>query len=259
MNLLLYSKYSKQCQVLITLININNIGSMFTQFCIDDPRIRNQIIKSDLKIGQVPAIIIYENNQIQDIYEGNRAKELVNSIVYNILLEDAKNRPPTPEKVYNVSENENPIKNLENVKRGETSIDDLIMENDLENDVKKENEDDPMGMQDRIQSEYIFREKIKPRDIINKESESGGDNFQSRFQKDVKISSMVDIGLDPDSKPEEIKSVKTGPKINVQSILNQMEKERQEPEKGRQTFDENREKGENKKKSKSNIKGTFIE
>ena len=77
--LLIYSKYSRHCIDLISIININGIN--LSRICIDEPRIREQVLTSPLvQILVVPCILVPDGSTYTK-YEGDAAFKLVNTII----------------------------------------------------------------------------------------------------------------------------------------------------------------------------------
>jgi len=81
-SVLLYSKYSSKCKNLFNIINNNKIELNLTSVCIDNKKIRNKIKRDKLfEIKEVPTIINIYSNGGAEKYEGNKAFQLIESVL----------------------------------------------------------------------------------------------------------------------------------------------------------------------------------
>jgi hypothetical protein len=93
-SVLLYSKYSSKCKNLFNIINNNKIELNLTSVCIDNKKIRNKIKRDKLfEIKEVPTIINIYSNGGAEKYEGNKAFQLIESVI----VKTYPSRPRTPE------------------------------------------------------------------------------------------------------------------------------------------------------------------
>ena len=232
MDILFYSKYSKHCVDLLNIINVNGV-TCFTQLCIDEPRIRQQLLKSKkIKIRQVPCILLVEDLKFQT-YEGDFAFKLVNTIIETNLIKQSQQSQQSQQQ----QSQQTKIQYVEEQKVPYTSIDDIIEDENEKEDVADDNEKKGSpSFQDRYADMHISSptQKLKPKDnkkISGKASEI--ENERNLFiestppenRAGVKMTSINDVGLDltKGKPPTPIQSVKTGEPINISKLMSSIE------------------------------------
>lgn len=102
--ILLYSKYSPQCQQILQILNGSSIDYI-KPVCIDNVAIREQIVRSKrLNISTVPCILlVYTNNKIEKFEGKNVSSWLYTQISDNLptantpLNQDTQNMTPYPQ------------------------------------------------------------------------------------------------------------------------------------------------------------------
>ena len=193
--------------------------------CIDEPQIRDRILKSTiLQIRQVPCII----SDDKKVYEGELAFRFVNSII------DA-NAPPAPVNNNNTTPNTTPnttsntTSNNNEGPKGYTSIEDIP--EDTQEEITEESKSD--SYQDRYSKMHVSSGselKSKSKKIANKaaEMEKERNSLNEPPPSDrtsMRVTSLNDVGLDLSKGRQEnpIKSVKTGAPINVNKLMSAIE------------------------------------
>jgi hypothetical protein len=235
--MLLYSKYSKHCIDLLNIITINEIAG-FTNVCIDEPQIRDRVLKSStLKIRQVPCIV----SEDKQVYEGELAFRLVNSII------DA-NAPPMPSNTTSstdtstsmntnsstntsTSMNTNSSTNTNNPpqqKKTYTSIEDIVEDSSEEppRSAKDDFQDRYSNMHVNAGSELKSKSKKMASRVAELEKERNApSDIPPPDCTAMRVSSLNDVGLDLSKGRREspIKSVKTGAPINVNKLMSAIE------------------------------------
>jgi hypothetical protein len=87
---LLYSQYSSHCKNLIDLVQKYSIDFGLTNICIDNEKIRNQIMSSKkITIECVPCILIYFADGVVEKYDGSNAFRYIEDLI-------TKSLPPPP-------------------------------------------------------------------------------------------------------------------------------------------------------------------
>ena len=235
MDIIFYSKYSPHSIDLLNILNINDI-TCFTKICIDEPRVRNQILKSTaLSIRQVPCIITKDvGDSKYQTYEGELAFRLVNSII------ESNSRRIIKESITEQNTNVGIQPKSNNNAGGflHTSIEDLPEEVSIRQnttDISSLEPESETGFQGRYSDMHINTDtpKLKPKDnkkISNRASEIEKERKTyietNRSPSDrTGVTSINDNGIDiTKGKPTEpIESVKTGAPINVNKLMSAIE------------------------------------
>jgi hypothetical protein len=98
---LLYSKYSPQCQQLVGAIKTAPVNLMseigLTMVCVDNEDIRSKIkTATSVTVESVPTVLIVYNNGGVEKYEGERAFGWIDQTVRNLSPPPPPPPPPTP-------------------------------------------------------------------------------------------------------------------------------------------------------------------
>lgn len=216
---LIYSKFSKSCHEILTLIDQNDIGIDFNLLSIDDATMRERIMKDDrFSIKFVPCILII--NQLSGIinqYETDKAFELV----YNYIKMNQQSiigQPPMEQQLHIESQfiPEPQTESVQSLPKdtNETHTSILDLEEEEEEVIKKPK------IPERQSPGNTMKKRINVAEIM------------SRSKKEVEVTpnlarpsyspSGVDITKGP---PEPIKSVKSGSPISVAEIMANASKE----------------------------------
>jgi hypothetical protein len=138
-SVLLYSKYSSRCKNLFDIIKNNNVDLSLTTICIDNKKIRKRI-KNDkmFQIKEVPTIITIYSNGGAEKYEGNKAFELIESLIvkppqpptqiYSPLQPVAVSKHPQPKQEEEDNQEELPAVKIPSRMRKVSTIDDIPMD-----------------------------------------------------------------------------------------------------------------------------------
>ena len=233
--MLLYSKYSKHCIDLLNIITINEIAG-FTNVCIDEPQIRDRILKSaTLKIRQVPCII----SEDRQVYEGELAFRLVNSIIdANAPLMPANTPSNTPSNTPTNTPTNTTSNTTSNTtanspdnsgqKKTYTSIEDIVEDEGENPPPAKDNsfQDRYSNMHVNAGSELKSKSKKMASRVAELEKERNAtSDIPPPDRTAMRVTSLNDIGLDLSKGRQElpIKSVKTGAPINVNKLMSAIE------------------------------------
>jgi hypothetical protein len=223
---LIYSKFSKSCQELLTILDQNDIGIDFNLLSIDDKSMRTRIMKDKrFNIQFVPCIL--NVNQLSGVvsqYEADKAFELV----YTQLQMDE-----TQEVEYEPKSQEIPIEQQLHIEsqyipptpqpastseHGQTAISDLIDEEEEEQEeeyIKK-----PL-MPERQEPGNSIKKRINVSEVMSKSKKEVQQEPQSLARPSYN-SAGIDVTKGP---PEPIKSVKSGAPISVAEIMAQTAKD----------------------------------
>ena len=213
---LIYSKFSKSCQELLTILDQNDVGIDFNLLSIDDKSMRNRILKDTrFNIQFVPCIL--NVNQLSGVvsqYEANKAFELIYT-----QLQD--NQPvenqgiPIEQQLEIQSQYIPPYEPPINSESRQTAISDLI---DSEEEQEEEYIKKPV-MPERQSPGNSLKKRINVSEVMSKSK-------KEIQQEPVAIPSYNSAGIDvTKGPPEPIKSVKSGAPISVAEIMAQTTKD----------------------------------
>ena len=224
---LIYSKFSKSCQELLTILDQNDIGIDFNLLPIDDKNMRDRIMKDKrFNIKFVPCIL--NVNQLSGVvsqYEANKAFELIytqvqmQEPVQEPVQQQQRSSIPIEQQLKIESQYiEPPPSNPSNhTPSGQTAIADLMDEEEDENYIKK-----PVMPERQTPSTSGIKRGINVSEIMNKSKKEMEEEQQ--LARPSYNSAGIDTTKGP---PEPIKSVKSGAPISVAEIMAMAAKDNQ--------------------------------
>jgi hypothetical protein len=227
---LIYSKFSRSCQELLTILDENDIGIDFNLLSIDDKNMRKRILNDKrFNIKYVPCILnINQLSGTVSQYEAEKAFELVYMQIKMIKEQEIEIMSQTQPTISEQPKMQIPIEQQLEIESqyiplqepqnsGQTSISDLIDEEEeqeieyIKKPVIPERQDPGNTMKKRINIKEIMNTSKKEMDETSKPLAVSSYN-----------ASGIDISKGP---PEPIKSVKSGSPISVAQIMAQAGKD----------------------------------
>ncbi len=94
---LLYSKYSPNCKILMDNVKMAGVDFIFP-LCIDNQEVRNKIKSSRYSISTVPCLLVVYGTGSVEKFEGNTAHSWVDSLLARL------RPPPPPQKIVSFKE-----------------------------------------------------------------------------------------------------------------------------------------------------------
>lgn len=226
---LIYSKFSRSCQELLTILDQNDIGIDFNLLSVDDKAMRHRIMKDKrFNIKFVPCIL--NVNQLSGVisqYEADKAFELVYTQLQMIKEQETERQmqiqPPPPREPEKEIEFVPPPQSTDQ-RPGQTSISELMDEDEDEDEVNDQDEyiNKPV-IPERQENGNSIKKRINVNEIMNKSKKESTETMSNMMRPSYSPSG-VDITKGP---PEPIKSVKAGSPISVAEIMAQAGKDNQ--------------------------------
>ena len=229
---IIYSKFSKSCQELLTILDQNDIGIDFNLLPIDDKSMRDRILKDKrFNIKFVPCIL--NVNQLSGVvsqYEAEKAFELIYTHLEMIQDQEMNQTQMQVNRTQvNRTPQEIPIEQQLKIESqyipppptqsepGQTAISDLMDEDEEEEEeyIKK-----PV-IPERQDSNYNIKKRRSATEVMNKAK-------KEEEPRNMAIPSYNSAGIDiTKGPPEPIKSVKAGTPISVAEIMAMATKDNQ--------------------------------
>ena len=222
---LIYSKFSLNCQQLQSYITESGLDIPFTMICIDDKDMRKRIMDNkDFNIKYVPTILqINQMTGVVSQYEADKAFELISGIVQSFVAEEEEQERTIEQPIVHQprsqvehttdineeADNETIIPQKVNTTQHTTQL--LDLDRDFQKAMDSRS-DVPALPSNTMPDINPIKKRIRASDVLAKADKD--------YPKQVVMPSYSSSGIDLTAgPPPPIKSVKSGAPINISEVM----------------------------------------